>query len=128
MTMIRLYVYVDGSDLDDAAPALCRAFEEFAASWGVPSTRLVNDKYERTPDLPPGYLPDWNLGLNAEIERLPRDKIEALIQFLSSTARETDRKFIVGTWNPNTKISEDWCFVGPDVKPGTVDFLAGQLQ
>jgi hypothetical protein len=126
--MLQIFVYVDGSDLEQVEALLLKSFADFSRSWGVESVRVINDKYERTPDLRPDDLPQWNLGLNFELERFPRTKVESLMQFLSNTARETGREFVVGTWNPKTMISEDLCFVAADIKQRDIDFLCEHLQ
>ncbi len=109
-----LYVYVDGSDLSDLEDSLLQFFETFLLSWGVQGARVINDKFERTPDLRPEDLPDWNLGLNLEFDSLPKPKLEELIRFLSELARKTGREFVIGCWDSESQISEDWCFIGED--------------
>ena len=126
--MLQIFVYVDGSDLEQVEAVLLKSFADFSKGWGVESVRVINDKYERTPDLRPDDLPQWNLGLNFELERLPRTKVESLMEFLSNTARETEREFVVGTWNPETMISEDLCFVRADIKLRDIDFLCEHLK
>jgi hypothetical protein len=126
--VLRIFVYVDGSDLEQVEAVLLRAFEDFTASWGVESVKLINDKHNRTSDLGPDDLPDWNLGLNVEVDSLPREKIETLMRFLSKIAAKTDREFVIGAWRTKTMVSEDWCFVGAEVKQNNIDFLAEQLH
>jgi len=126
--MPRIYAYVDGSDLHEVEGMLLKKFRCFSESWGIESAQVVNEKYPRTSDLAPEDFPDWYLGLNFEFESLPRDKIEALVEFLASIADETDREFVIGAYHQATGATEDWCFIGPEIKPETVEFLVGQLQ
>ena len=121
--MIRLYIYVDGSDLDDVEALLLRGLESFVQSWGVAGARVINDKFERTPDLLPEDWPEWNLGLNAEFDVLPESKVETLFRFLTSLAKESGREFVVGTWDSETQITEDWCFIGTVPDPENLELL-----
>ena len=121
--MIHLYVYVDGSDLADVEGELLPAFEAFARTWQVESARVINDRYERTPDLRPEDLPAWNLGLNLEFDRLPRRRFEELIAFLAGLSEKTGREFVIGGWSPETKVSEDWWFIGADSDMESLAFI-----
>lgn len=126
--MAQIYVYVDGSDLGDVESVLLPGFENFAKTWDVESVRVINDKYPRTADLGPEGLPDWNLGINFESESLPVSKIEQLMVFLSEISAESNREFVIGAWNPQAMISNDWCFVGKDPRQSCIDFLKEQLK
>jgi len=118
-----LYVYVDGSDLVDVEGKLLKAFDEFLRCWKMESARVINDKYERTPDLRPEDLPDWNLGLNLEFDSLPKDKLGELVRFLAELASGTGREFVIGCWNSETKIAEDWLFVGENPDQEVTEYL-----
>ncbi len=121
--MNHLYVYVNGFDLADVEGKLLKAFNEFLRIWNVQSARVINDKYERTPDLRPEDLPTWNLGLNLEFDSLPEHKLEELICFLAKLARETGREFVIGCWNSETQIAEDWLFVDENSDQEVSQFL-----
>ena len=118
--MSTLFIYVDGFDLENIASLLVERFEKFAAVWGIPMTRVVNEKMEATPD--------WNLGLNVELEEIPRGKVEELVTFLCSLAKETSREFVVGYWDSKKKTSDDWCYIGPVPKQRDIEMLVEQLQ
>jgi hypothetical protein len=120
--MITLFVYVDGSDLDEIADLLMRRFTDFVQRWDVATARVVNDRRPPSPGLREGDFPDWDLGLNFTIDRLPRAKIEELVTFLSRLARETNREFIIG--GPN---GEDWFSVQPEPRENIVELLAEQI-
>lgn len=126
--MPQVFVYVDGSDLQEVEALLLEKFQEFSQTWGVGSVKVVNDKLPRTSDLGPYDLPDWNLGINMEVNNLPRNKIEELLEFLSRLSTESGREFVIGEWRASTGISEDWCFAGKSIQQRNVEFLAGQLQ
>lgn len=77
----------------------------------------MNDKFPRTVDLRDGDLPDWNLGLNFEVELLSPTKFDQLILFLCQTAAETQREFVVGGCGPKAQSAEDWGFIGTHLEP-----------
>jgi hypothetical protein len=119
--MLTLYVYVDGSDLENIETDLLDRFSAFIAGWGVDTAHIVNVKRPRTADLREGDLPDWNLGLNFTVDRLSRDKIQELVRFLNGSVKETGREFAIGAGG------EDWCSVGLEPQANIVEFLAEQL-
>lgn len=125
--MLRAYAYVDGSDLDEIGSQLAEIFADFLSTWGITSARLVNDKYPRTPDSREDDLPDWNLGLNFEAERLSPTEFNQLISFLSRTAAETQREFVIGGYGPSSQFAEDWGFIGTHVEPPGLQFLRDLL-
>ncbi|MBB6136082.1 hypothetical protein HD842_004259 [Massilia aurea] len=114
--MLRAYAYVDGSDLDEIGDQLAEVFANFLPTWGISSARLVNDKSPRTPDLHGDDLPDWNLGLNFETERLSLAEFNQLILFLSRTAEQTQREFVIGGYGPSSRFAEDWGYIGTHVE------------
>lgn len=83
--MLRVYAYLDGCDLDEVSSKLVEAFTNFLPTWDVSSARLIHDKFPRTADLHDNDLPEWNLGLNFEAERLSPTQFDQLIFFLSRT-------------------------------------------
>jgi hypothetical protein len=126
--VLSLFVYVDGYDLAEVEDQLVDRLKEFVIDWGISTARVVNDKLERTPDLSEDDLPVWNMGLNFAVDKLPRDKIQELVRFLSTLAKETGREFVIGHWDHARRISSDWCSIGPQPKQDTVEFLAKQIQ
>jgi hypothetical protein len=125
--MLKVYVYVDGSDLDEVSSQLVDAFTNFLSTWGISSAGLVNDKFPRTADLRDGDLPDWNLGLNFEAERLSPTEFDQLISFLSRTAGETQREFVIGGYGPGSQFAEDWEFISTHIEPPKLQFLRDLL-
>ena len=119
--MITLYAYVDGSDLADLEAGLVKRFTEFVAEWNIPTARVVNVRRQPSAGLREGDLPDWNLGLNFTVERLPRHKIQELVRFLSRLAKETGRDFAIGSGG------EDWFSLGPEPRGNVVEQLAEQI-
>lgn len=125
--MLRVFAYVDGSDLDEVSSQLGEAFVNFLKTWGISSVRLVNDKFPRTDDLRDDDLPEWNLGLNFEVERLSPTEFDQLISFLSRTAAETQREFVIGGYGPGSQFAEDWGFIGTHLEPPKLQFLRDLL-
>ena len=74
-----IYVYVDGYDLHDVSVSIKRRLGEISDSF--PQLRVIDDRFEKTPDMHPDDLPTWNLGLNFDLSRdsvgLVRGFIEA---------------------------------------------------
>ena len=125
--MLKVFAYVDGSDLELVSCQLVDAFTNFLSTWGVSSARLVNDKFPRTADLRDDDLPDWNLGLHFEAERLSQTQFDQLITFLSRTAAETQREFVIGGHGPRSQFAEDWGFIGTHLEPNELQFLRDLL-
>jgi hypothetical protein len=126
--MFKVFAYVDGSDLDEVSCQLVEAFSNFLNTWGVSSARLVNDKFPRTAELRDDDLPEWNLGLNFEAEHLSPTEFDQLISFLSRTAAETQREFVVGGYGPKSQFAEDWGFIGKQLEPHKLQFLRDLLS
>ena len=105
--MESLYAYVDGSNLEDVEATLYQAFKDFVSTWDVPSAQVINDRYDRTPNLQPGDLPDWNLGLNADIADLNRQNLTKLVVFLEVLTRTTGREFAIGGSLNESDFAED---------------------
>jgi hypothetical protein len=125
--MLKVFAYVDGSDFDEVSSQLVAAFTNFLNTWGVSSARLVNDKFPRTADLRDDDLPEWNLGLNFEVEGLSPTEFDQLISFLSRTAAETQREFVIGGYRPKSQFTEDWGFIGTHLEPHKLQFLRDLL-
>ena len=106
-----IYIYVDGSDLDDVADLLLKRFAEIART--LPQARVVDDRFERTPDMDPDDFPDWNLGLNFDLDRASISLVPGLLESVRSLAKESDRDFVVGYYDKHSKIDEDIGFIQP---------------
>lgn len=126
--MNQIYAYVDGSDLHDVEALLLPQLADFISAWGIPSATIVNDKLPRTSDLRNQDLPDWNMGLNFEVETFSADKMGELLIFLANAAASIKREFVIGVWYQNEGISEDLCFVDSEVDPESLPLLASVLN
>lgn len=109
-----LYAFVEGNDLEEAAPEIVPALEEFLSSrsWSRP-TSLVNQIHPSTNALPAEDLPDWELGLLHELPNPGNDEpgwfsdIESIGVFLVELSQKTGRDFVIGLANIATGINED---------------------
>ena len=107
----RIYIYVDGSDLDDVADLLLRRLGEIARE--VPHVRLIDDRFAKTPDMQPDDLPDWNLGLNFDLDQVSVGHVPLLLESIRSLAQESGREFAVGYSDRRSKFGEDIGFIEP---------------
>ena len=115
-----LAAYVDGSDLDDVAPALRAAFARFAGSGVWPSPQVLVVDQRQPPDpAEPESLPQWDMGLNLGLDHLPQSPgwfagVEALVGVLRSLAAETGREFVLFLcFRSEPWRQEHLAFVGP---------------
>ena len=111
MEFSKLYVYVDGSDLEDISEYLLQQLHGWENRERV-GMAIVNDRYPRTPDLEPDDLPEWNLGINLDLEVISKDELKRTIQFLIGLAEVSRRDFAVGYYDAKRGISEDLLFFG----------------
>ena len=112
--MIRLYTYAGSSDLEALEDTLLKAFTAFANSWEIDNILLTN----RKSTVFEGRF-DWNLGLRVQTEVLRRDEIECLLLFLAQLSREVNLRFVVGTWDHQSRTT-DLCFIDRQVPDGAV--------
>jgi hypothetical protein len=106
-----IYIYVDGSDLHDVADLLLRRLSQVASEF--PQVRVIDDRFEKTPDMHPDDLPDWNLGLNFDLDHVGVCHVPRLLESIRSLAQESGRDFAVGYYDRGSKIDEDIGFIEP---------------
>lgn len=106
-----IYIYVDGSDLHEVAELLLRRLGEITREF--PRVRVVDDRFEKTPDMLPDDLPDWNLGLNFDLDCVTVGYAPRLLESIRSLAQESGRDFAVGYYDRGSKIDEDIGFIEP---------------
>ena len=106
-----VYVDVDGSDLDEHAPALASAFEALAQRWKGLGARFVDQRSERDDDMHPDDLPDWFLGITVPRDAFRARQVDELLTFLRALAFATGREFVVGTVD-GAGMAEDLVVVG----------------
>ena len=113
-----VYIYVDGYDLHDVAVSIKRRLDEIATSF--PQVRVIDDRFERTPDLHPDDLPTWNLGLNFGADRDSAGLTRGVLEQIRSLSRDSGRSFAVGYFDRVSKIDEDIGFIEPDTECGEI--------
>jgi hypothetical protein len=99
------YIYADGSNLGEIAPALRSRIEGFVAPSGA-RVRVVD---QRRGDLAAG-IAHWHLGVNFEINALPNDERSDLLLFFQNLSIEFGCDFIVGGALPHGQF-EDFAWV-----------------
>ena len=118
-----VYVYVDGYDLHDVAVSIKRRLGEIADSY--PQVRVIDDRFERTPDMHPDDLADWNLGLNFDLGQDSAGFVRGVLECIRTLSRESGRSFAVGYYDRISKIDEDIVFIEPDTEG---DDIVGVLE
>jgi hypothetical protein len=128
-----LAAYVDGSDLDAVAPALRAAFGQFADSGSWPSEQvLVVDQRQPADPEEPDFLPQWDLGLNLELDQARSAPnwfagVEALVALLRQLAAETGREFVMFLCFRSQPWRQEYLtFVGPG--PVDLAWLCGTIE
>jgi hypothetical protein len=117
--MYRLFVYPDSSDLYALEEELSLAFETFMHSWPVQGVLLTNKK---APLMQGQDLPDWNLGIRVEVDRLTRGNVEELLTFVSELSRKVNLPFVLGTWE-RLSGTRDLCFVDRCPPDGAIGLI-----
>ena len=111
--MPTVYVYVEGSDLEECEDTLVSAFGQLAANWSHLGARLVNRQYLRSPNMRADDLADWDLGINLPIESFGAAQAGELIPFAKSLGMLTGRELVVGIAS-DTGITDDLVFLGSE--------------
>ena len=111
MEFTGLYIYVDGSDVEDIAEPLISDILEWKTQYKL-SVSIINDKFEKTPDMIPEDLPDWHLGLNINKTALSIGLLTTVVSHLSDLAIKYKRDFVIGYYDKNSEASEDILFFG----------------
>lgn len=105
-----LYIRVDGSDLSACEKSLMIEFEYLAARLHELEPKLVNFQHPKTPEMSPKDLPDWDIGLDLNLEAITKNHATAIASSLQQIAVETKRDFVVGLTN-EFGITEDIIFI-----------------
>jgi hypothetical protein len=105
-----LYIRVDGSDLAECEEILMAEFNSLAVSLSILEPELVNAQHPKTLDMSAQDLPDWEIGLNLNLEKITKNHAIELASSLQQIAVKTKREFVVGLTN-DLGISEDIVFI-----------------
>jgi len=87
------YIYIDGSDLDEIALELRARIEAFVELYRG-RVRVVDQRAEE--DDVSADLPDWDLGVNFEIEALRDAEKRDLLLFFQALSSDFGRDFVLG--------------------------------
>jgi hypothetical protein len=94
--MSYVYAYIDGSDLETLVEPLTRAFGQLTTQWSALGAIFVNQKNDRSANVRPGDLPDWELGINLPLERFGANQALELLAFSKPLSQSTGREIVVG--------------------------------
>lgn len=111
MEISGLYIYVDGSDLEEVSEPIEQSIDNWLKSKGI-SAKVVNTQHKRTPDLSPEDHADWDLGLNISANQT--ECLPSLLDHLYDLAIEYNRDFVVGYYSESSGVSEDISFFGTE--------------
>jgi len=115
MKITSLYIYIDGSDLNDVADKIESSIETWLNNTDFDAI-IVNQKHERTPDLKNADLTDWDLGINLNYDQL--SKLNEIANYLYSLAIKYNRNFALGYYDATSNITENISYFGSeDGKP-----------
>lgn len=109
--MHTLFAYVDGSDLDEVEEELSQRFQRLldGRSWSGEAI-FVNVRHKPDDTFGPGDMPDWNLGINLDVDLATtswRSDVEVLVRSLGELHRNTRRDFVVGLFDHGSGVAED---------------------
>ncbi|SEG73487.1 hypothetical protein [Halopseudomonas aestusnigri] len=111
MEISGLYIYVDGSDLEEIAEQIESSLVEWLASNNI-DAKVINHQHERTPDLSLEDLAGWDLGLNIGLGQI--NSLPELLDQIYSLGLKHNRDFVVGCYSEGSGISEDISFFGAE--------------
>ena len=114
------YIYVDGTDLDEIAPELRSRIEAFVEPYRG-RVRVVDQRAEE--DEASADLPDWDLGVNFEIEALADAEKKDLVLFFQNLSGEFGRDFIVGGVLPHGQTDDLVAITAGESLDGAFDVL-----
>ena len=96
------YIYVDGSDLDEIAPELRARIDSFVVPYRG-RVRVVDQRGEVGVS---DDLPDWDLGVNFDLEALTPAERKDLLLFFQNLSGEFGRDFILGGVLPQSQTDD----------------------
>jgi hypothetical protein len=105
---MKIYLYIDGSDLDDVAEPVAAALTQWIGEANDKIT-LVNHRADET-TVKPYQQPAWDLGINLTIKS--KVELKEPLAFLYGIAKQYKQDFVVGIFDPQTDQREDVCYFG----------------
>jgi hypothetical protein len=121
---MKVYIYIDGSDVQEFESELTKELDEWISINSL-SVKVVNSRHERTPDLLPEDMEQWDLGINFNLE--PFDLVYLAVDKLYCLGKKYGRDFVFGLYSEKTGISEDVLFFGADSGPQDIKELKNVL-
>ena len=122
MKFTGIYIYVDGCDLDEFGDLMVLELQKWVSSNNI-NAKVINDKFEKTPDMEADDYPDWNLGINLDDTKKLNHEISIIIPFLNEVALKYKRDFVLGYYDKETNITEDIEYFGYKSKKEAVDIV-----
>lgn len=118
MSSLSIYVYVDGSDLENCFADIELQMHRFLVgrNWNM-QAKVISTHYARTSDLPPDDLSQWNLGFNLDWpddeahQKAAEVDLLVLGEFLVALSQQTGREFVLGIWDESAGFGEDFAFI-----------------
>jgi len=104
------YIYLDGADIEEIAPAMREKIEAFVGAYGD-RVLVVDQREEKAKE--DGDLPDWEFGVNFESDALSDSEKRDLLFFFQTLGSDFGRGFVVGFVTRHGQ-TEDIAFVSPD--------------
>lgn len=116
---VGLYAYVNGSDCHEFASPLLddlNNLRDNSSFW----MKVVDDRFEKTPDMEPDDLPDWNLGINVLFDDVSVEALTELFAGLETCCAKYGRAFAIGYVDLDGHVSEDITFLEAGRRPNEV--------
>ena len=109
---MKIYLYLDSSDLDEIAEPIEQAITEFLASGEVNTkwVRLVNLISDTESEPEQARVGDWDLGLIVETNK--KQYLKVPLNFLYKLAKKHEQEFVVGFFDDESGEPESVCYFG----------------
>jgi len=106
-----LYVYVDGSDVEEHEAVLTSAFNRMAARWSGIGAYFVDQQDASAAHMTTEDYPDRDLGINVPLSSFTGVQAAELLDFARELSLQTGRDFVVGVCS-DTGIADDLITLG----------------
>ena len=122
---MELYIYIDGSDLDEIAEPIENSIRGWIAN-GYDKVSLVNQRDMEAVGLSEADLPDWDLGVNIKVKG--KSELKEPLNFLYSLAKKYKRDFVIGIFDPQSGVAEDVCYFGREEGRPDIHEISSYLE
>lgn len=103
-----IYIYADGSDLHDTWQQMKERILGFSNNQKV---RFIDDRLPRDDSMEEDDLPDWNFGINFDLNDLSDEELNEWFFFFQNLGSSFGRDFAVGYYEEKSGISEDFGYI-----------------